>query len=66
MAEVETRWETQLDTIRTAACALQLAEANYRRAHDLHGDAARETGRAWDEMRRAGDRVRRTLGADHG
>lgn len=55
----------ELETLRALACDLQLAEAAYRRAHDLHGDSARETGRAWDVMRRAGDRVRRALGADN-
>lgn len=55
---------TDADVIRMLACDLQRAEAAYRRAHDLHGSASREAGRAWDIMRRAGDRVRRALGAD--
>lgn len=56
----------ELETLRVLACDLQLAEARYRRAHDLHGHGSREAGRAWDLMRRAGDRVRRALGATDG
>jgi len=37
---------------------LAAAEANYRHAHDLRGDDHKETGRAWDAMRRAGDAAR--------
>lgn len=40
---------------------LQQAEAEYRAMHDLYGDAAKATGRAWDLMRRAGDRARSLL-----
>lgn len=45
-----------------AACRLMHrladAEADYRKAHDLHGSADRRTGRAWDAMRHAGDEAR--------
>jgi hypothetical protein len=34
------------------------AESAYRRAYEQHGGGAIQTGRAWDAMRRAGDRVR--------
>lgn len=54
--------QMELDRLRSLACDLQLAEAAYRRAHDLHGDGSRQAGRAWDLMRRAGDKVRRALG----
>lgn len=54
--------QMELDRLRSLACDLQMAEAAYRRAHDLHGDGSREAGRAWDLMRRAGDKVRRALG----
>lgn len=46
---------------REALAALTFAEADYRAAHDLYGDGSREAGRAWDLMRRAGDRARATL-----
>jgi hypothetical protein len=56
-----------LATLIEAARALndlQLAEANYRQMHDLHGDDSRVTGRAWDTMRRAGKRARTITGGD--
>lgn len=34
------------------------AEAHYRKSHDLHGGDDRRTGRAWDEMRHAGEAAR--------
>ncbi|KAA9020758.1 hypothetical protein [Sphingobium limneticum] len=34
------------------------AEAHYRKSHDLYGSDDRRTGRAWDEMRHAGDAAR--------
>lgn len=40
---------------------LQQAEFEYRLMHDRHGDGAQATGRAWDLMRRAGDRARAAL-----
>ena len=41
--------------------ALALAEANYRKKHDLLGSGHIETGRAWDIVRRAGDAARAIL-----
>jgi hypothetical protein len=41
-----------------ALARLAAAEANYRHAHDLRGDDHKETGRAWEAMRRAGDAAR--------
>jgi len=49
------------DVLREALDDLQKAEAAYRKAHDLHGDADRYTGRMWDLMRRAGDKARTAL-----
>lgn len=46
---------------RTALNDLQAREAAYRRAHDLYGAGDRRCGRAWDEMRRAGDAARSIL-----
>ena len=40
---------------------LQKAEAEYRFAHDRFGGGHSDTGRAWDLMRRAGDRARALL-----
>ncbi len=40
---------------------LQLAEATYRKLHDLHGRGSMKVGRAWDELRRAGDKARALL-----
>ena len=36
-------------------------EQKYRSAHDLRGDGSKEAGRAWDLMRRAGDRARAAI-----
>lgn len=43
--------------------ALANAEAEYRRSHDLFGTDDMRTGRAWDAMRRAGDKARAILTA---
>jgi hypothetical protein len=37
------------------------AEITYRTSHDLRGSGHLATGRAWDEMRRAGDAARKYL-----
>lgn len=42
---------------RSLAIKLAIREANYRLVHDLHGDGSAEAGRAWDLMRRAGEKV---------
>jgi hypothetical protein len=41
--------------------ALQRAEAEYRATHDFKGDDHRDTGRAWDRMRAAGNAARSLL-----
>lgn len=45
----------------SAADALQGAEAKYRMLHDVAGGFNMKTGQAWDEMRRAGNKVREAL-----
>jgi hypothetical protein len=40
---------------------LEKSEATYRKTHDLRGDGHRDTGHAWDVMRRSGDRARELL-----
>lgn len=47
--------------LRTLLDDLQQAEAEYRLMHDRHGDGSRAAGRAWDLMRRAGDKARAAL-----
>lgn len=57
-------WENdraERDRLREALDTLQRSEAAYRRAHDVHGDGALAAGRAWDIMRRAGDKARAAL-----
>lgn len=51
----------RVDCLRNALDDLQQAEAEYRLMHDLHGDGAAATGRAWDLMRRAGNKARAVL-----
>jgi hypothetical protein len=51
------------DVVSQALDDLQQAEAEYRKAHDLHGDGSQQAGRAWDLMRRVGDRARTALQA---
>lgn len=52
-AEVQKLWDL-LDS-------LQKAEALYRYCHDFNGADHINTGRAWDEMRRAGNSARQAL-----
>lgn len=49
------------EALREALDDLQQAEAEYRLMHDRHGDGAMAAGRAWDRMRRCGDKARTTL-----
>lgn len=49
------------DALREALERLEVREAAYRHAHDLHGDGSIQAGRAWDQMRRAGNEARTTL-----
>lgn len=48
--------------LKSSVNKLASAEAEYRKAHDLHGDGSPQSGRAWDLMRRAGDTARAALG----
>lgn len=47
--------------LREALQDLQHAESEYRKAHDEFGDGHIIAGRAWDRMRRAGDKARAAL-----
>ena len=49
------------DKLVEAADDLANAERAYRLCHDLKGDGHNETGRAWDYMRRCGDKLRQAL-----
>jgi len=61
-AEVEmTHMAIREATLRSALTRLEFAERNYRKTHDVHGDGSREAGRAWDELRRAGNEARQAL-----
>lgn len=55
----------QLRLLTEAASALEKAEATYRYCHDVLGGGDIKTGRAWDKMRRAGDRVRSLIKQTH-
>lgn len=50
--------EQEIKHLRAWLDRLAACEADYRSAHDLCGDGSREAGRAWDLMRRAGDKAR--------
>jgi hypothetical protein len=56
--------QLQLERVRLvdALEALERAEADYRHAHDLHGDGSLEAGIAWKDLRQAGDKARKILG----
>lgn len=53
--------EEEIKRLREALDDLQQAEAEYRLMHDRHGDGSRAAGRAWDLMRRSGDKARTAL-----
>jgi hypothetical protein len=53
--------DERIERLREALDDLQQAEANYRLTHDSQGERHTATGRAWDLMRRAGDKARATL-----
>lgn len=53
--------DNNASALRDVLTRLAGAEADYRRIHDLVGGDHRETGRAWDLMRRAGDAARALL-----
>ena len=45
-----------------AACkTLEKAEVHYRLIHDVHGGGSPESGRAWDKLRRYGDKARAAI-----
>lgn len=50
--------EAARDMLREALTDLAAAEMGYRIRHDVYGDGSPHTGRAWDLMRRAGDKAR--------
>jgi hypothetical protein len=52
---------TEAAKLREALDALAQAEATYRYAHDVLGTGDPKTGRAWDLMKRAGDKARAAL-----
>lgn len=61
MADCESEIEAlraERDWWQGAAKALAEREADYRHNHDVHGRGDMKTGRAWDLMRRQGDRIR--------
>jgi nucleotide-binding universal stress UspA family protein len=49
--------------VREVLDDLQQAEHEYREIHDRHGDGSQAAGRAWDLLRRAGDKARAALSA---
>ena len=53
-----------IEDLRAALERLERAEGGYRAAHDIYGDGHPMAGRAWDELRRAGDRARSLLDPD--
>lgn len=60
-ADTIERLSAELERKTEALDDLQQAEAEYRLMHDRHGDGSQAAGRAWDLMRRAGDKARVTL-----
>jgi hypothetical protein len=58
-------FQHRLAELEAALEDLQQAEAEYRLMHDTHGDGAQAAGRAWDLMRRAGDKARAALRASY-
>lgn len=57
------RWKEDVRKAHEALAELEQAEQAYRTCHDLHGSGDRRTGRAWDLMRRAGEKARALLKA---
>lgn len=60
-ADTITRLRSLLSERTEALDDLQQAEFEYRQMHDRHGDGSQAAGRAWDLMRRAGDKARAAL-----
>jgi hypothetical protein len=61
-AEALTTMQAREDAPIRVLDDVQQAEAEYRLMHDRHGDGSQAAGRAWDLMRRAGDKAREALG----
>lgn len=53
--------KARCEALVNALDILQMREAAYRSAHDLHGDGSAKAGFAWDAMRRSGDNARTIL-----
>lgn len=60
-ADAISRLERENAELRGMLGDLQFAESDYRAVYGLHGDGSRQSGRAWDLMRRAGDKARALL-----
>lgn len=58
-----TALSSRVRALETGLAALGCAEEHYRTMHDLYGDGAPKSGRAWDLMRRSGDAARALLSA---
>lgn len=52
--------------LATPLSSLAIAESTYRYAHDTFGGGDSRTGRAWDSLRRAGDKARQALATQPG
>lgn len=50
-----------IDRLETALDELQKKESEYRFQHDTLSDGHLDTGRAWDRMRKAGNKAREAL-----
>lgn len=61
LSDALTRLKAEVERKDEALDDLQQAEAEYRLMHDRHGDGSQAAGRAWDLMRRAGDKARAAL-----
>lgn len=55
----------EVERLREGLANLERAESEYRWAHDTIGGGDIKTGRAWDLMRRCGDRARALLETNH-
>ncbi len=61
LIEERDRLQKAVDNFTKALDELQDAEYRYRSDHDVRGDGSLEAGRAWDNMRRCGNRARLIL-----
>jgi len=51
----------EIEKLRVTLSLLADAESIYRHDHDVFGDGSLAAGRAWDNMRKCGDRARAIL-----